>query len=390
VNDPIGQAGDTRTEVRPGDPDPIRSVDVFDCVVPLPEPLAVGSATVSSRSYAIVRIRTEGGAEGFGYAFGRGLPVARIISQALAPVLVGCDVRSPERVRERVAGAYWSYAEQGLVAVALSAVDLAVWDLLGKRAGLPLVDLLGRRDDAVDACFVGGYAKAGASWGPAALEAEIGGFVGMGARAVKLTIGGGSPREDAERLRVVRRVLGDEPLLVVDAFRTFRSLDDARARVRLLEPFDLAYLEDPFAESLAPLIVELKRHTSVPIGLGENLSGHRTFRALIASGAVDVVRCDVSVVGGVREFMAVAALCSAHGLPLSSHVHPDVHVHLAAAIAHRHPAGLEVMLPSSGLDGFHRLTGTPLVLEGGQVRVPDRPGLGLDIDWDAVDHFARA
>ena len=373
-----------------GDADLIRSVDVFDCVVPLPEPLRVGSAIVSSRSYAIVRIRTAGGAEGIGYAFGRGLPVARIISQSLAPVLIGCDVRLPERVRERVAGAYWSYAEQGLVTVALSAIDLAMWDLLAKRAGLPLADLLGRRDDAVDACLVGGYAKAGADMDLDALEAEIGGFVEAGARAVKLTIGGGAPREDVERLRVVRGVLGDEPLLVVDAFRTFRSLDDARARVRLLEPFGLAYLEDPFAESLAPLIVELKRHTSLPIGLGENMSGHRNFRALIASGAADVVRCDVSVVGGVREFMAVAALCSAHGLPLSSHVHPDVHIHLVAALAHRHPAGLEVMLPSSGLDGFHRLTRTPLVLEEGQVLVPDRPGLGLDIDWDAVDHFARA
>ena len=389
MNDPIGQAGSTQPAGEWGDADRIDSVDVFDCVVPLPGPLIVGSATVTSRSYAIVRIRTAGGAEGIGYAFGRGLPVARIISEALAPVLLGCDVRFPERARERAAGAYWSYAEQGLVAVALSAVDLAMWDLLGKRAGLPVVDLLGRRDDAVDACFVGGYSKAGADRGLDALEAEMGGFVEVGARAVKLTIGGGSPGEDAERLRVVRSVIGDEPQLVVDAFRTFRSLDDARARLRLLEPFGIAYLEDPFAESLAPLIVGLKRHTSVPIGLGENLSGHRAFRALIASGAVDVVRCDVSVVGGVREFMAVAALCSAHGLPLSGHVHADVHVHLAAAIAHRHPAGLEVMLPSSGLDGFHRLTRTPLALERGQVRVPERPGFALDMDWDAVTHFAR-
>ena len=370
--------------------DEIRSVEAFDCMVPLPVPFQVGSSIVRSRSYALVRVRTASGAEGVGYAFGRGLPVARIVSDALAPVLIGLDARRPEQARERVAGAYWPYAEQGLVAVALSAVDLALWDILGRRAGLPLADLLGRRDDAVDACLVGGYTMVGSDPSLAALEAEIGGFVALGARAVKLPVGGGDPRIDGERLRVVRSVVGDDCFIVVDAFRTFHGLDDALARLRLLEPYGLAYLEDPFAESLAPLAVELRRRTSVPIGLGENLSGHRTFRALITSGAVDVVRCDATVVGGVREFMAVAALVSAHGLQLSSHVHPEVHVQFAAAIANRHPAGLEVMLPSSGLDGFHELTSTTLQLVDGRVRVPDRPGLGLDIDWSAVARYARS
>jgi D-arabinonate dehydratase len=370
--------------------DEIISVEAFDCVVPLLVPLRVGSSIVRSRSYALVRIRTASGTEGVGHAFGRGMPIASIVTDALAPVLIGQDASRPEAVREQAAGAYWAYAEQGLVTIALSAIDLALWDILGKRAGLPLVDLLGRRDDAVDACLVGGYSKVGGGDGLDELEAEIGGFVELGARAVKLAVGGGDPRVDAERLRVVRRALGDDRLLVVDAFRTFRSLDDALARIRLLEPHGLAYLEDPFAESLAPLIVELRRHTSVPIGLGENLSGHRTFRALIASGAVDVVRCDATVVGGVREFMAVAALVSAHGLQLSCHVHPEVHVHFAAALAARHPAGLEVMLPSSGLDGFHELTRSTLTLVDGRLRVPDRPGIGLDIDWSAVTRYARS
>jgi len=369
--------------------DVITSVECFDCVVPLPEPVRVGSAVVASRSYAIVRLRTQRGAEGVGYAFGRGLPVARIISDALAPVLAGADTRVPERVRERVRGAFWSYAEQGLLAVALSAVDLALWDMLGRRAGLPVADLLGRRVAAVDACFIGGYAKLSGD-DPAALEEEMAGFVAQGARAVKLTIGDASPRDDGERLKVVRRAIGDDRLIVVDAFRTFRNLDEALHRLRFLEPSGLAYLEDPFSESLAPLLAELRHRTSVPIGLGENLSGHRAFRALIASGAVDVIRCDATVVGGVREFMAVAALASAHGLPVATHVHPEVHVHFASALPDLHPAGLELMLPSSGLDGFHHLLRTQLEVVDGAVVVPQRPGLGLDLDWPAVERYAHA
>ena len=125
------------------------------------------------------------------------------------------------------------------------------------------------------------------------------------------------------------------------------------------------------------------------IGLGENLSGHRAFRELLQSGSVDVVRCDATVVGGVREFMAAAALASASGLELSAHVHANVHVQFGAALD-LHPAGLEYMPPDSGLDGLEQLLATPA---RGRRRlravVPDRPGLGLDWDWDAVARYAR-
>ena len=121
------------------------------------------------------------------------------------------------------------------------------------------------------------------------------------------------------------------------------------------------------------------------IGLGENLAGHRAFRELISSEAVDVVRCDATVVGGVSEFMASAALASAYGLEVSAHVHPNIHVQFGAAISNLHRAGLEYMAPDSGLDGLDDLLRPQA---GGPQRRgsrPDRPGLGLDWDWDAVE-----
>jgi L-alanine-DL-glutamate epimerase-like enolase superfamily enzyme len=369
-------------------PDPIREVRCYDCSVTLPEPLIVGPATVTRRTYAVIRVRTASGLEGAGYAFGRGLPVAAIVESALAPLMLDADATRPELIRSRLAGAFWPYAERGLFAVAASAVDLALWDLLGRRLGAPLADLLGRARDEVPVCGVGGYKRAGRS-GLADLQEEMASFMRLGATAVKLTIGADNPATDVERLAAVREVVGDDCTLAVDAFRSFVNLEDALRRLRPLTRFDLAYVEDPFSETLAPLVADLRRRTGLLIGLGENLSGHRAFRELIASDAVDVVRCDATVVGGVREFMAAAALASAHGLEVSTHVHANVHVHFAAALTNLHPAGLEYMPPDAGLDGLDALLGSALAVENGRARVPSAPGLGLDWDWDAVERHAH-
>jgi L-alanine-DL-glutamate epimerase-like enolase superfamily enzyme len=365
----------------------IQEVACYACSVPLPTPLLVGEMTVSRRTYDVIRIRTSDGLDGVGYAFGRGLPVTRIVEDAVAPLLIGADPAFPELLRARIASANWPYAERGLFSVAASAVDLALWDLMGKRLNAPVADLLGRLRDEVPICGVGGYARQGVDE-IAALQEEMAGFVQLGCKAFKMTIGATDPVGDADRVAAVRQVVGDDATLVADAFRSFRSLEDALRRLRLLEPYDLSYVEDPFAESLAPLVRELRRRTGVLIGLGENLGGHRAFHELIEGGAVDVVRCDATVVGGVRELMAAASLASARGLELSTHVHPEVHVHFGAALGNLHPAGLEYMPPASGINPFHELLATQLEVHAGRLRVPSRPGLGLDFDWQAVERYA--
>ena len=368
--------------------DRIESITCHSCSVPLPRPLAVGPMTVTRRTYDVVRIRTRDGIEGVAFAFGRGLPVSRIIEDAFVPLLIGADPAFPELIRERVARANWPYSERGLFSVAASAVDLALWDVTGKRFGAPLADMLGRRRDAVPLCGVGGYSRQGGDDIPA-LQKELASYAELGCRAFKITIGVESARADARRVAAAREAIGDDAPLVVDAFRSFGSLEDALRRLRLIEPYDISYVEDPFSESLAPLVADLRRRTGMLIGLGENLGGHRAFHELIEAGAVDVVRCDATVIGGVRELMAAAGLASARGLEISTHVHPHVHVHFGAALGHLHPAGLEYLAPESGLDAFHELLATQLEIRDGCAVVPDRPGLGLEFDWGAVERYAR-
>ena len=368
--------------------DPIRRVECFDIEIDLPRPLAVGGATIRSRTYVVLRLTAESGIEGVSYGFSRGLPLAELVRRSIEPLLLGADALRPERVRAAAAAALAPYGHQGLVPVALSTVDLALWDMIGKRAGLPLADLLGRSSDSVPITGVGGYALVGERPDPERVADDLARYIALGASAVKMTIGAATPAEDVSRVRAVRDRIGPEPLLIIDAFQSFSGLEDGLRRVAPLAELDVAYFEDPFHEGLAPLAVELGRRTGIAIGLGENRAGHRAFRELVDLG-VDLIRCDATVVGGVREFMAVAALASAHGRPVMTHVHPHVHVHFAAAIDGFYPGGIEYMSPEFGLDVFPALLRTQLEIRDGRAVVPDRPGLGLDFDWDAVKGHSR-
>ncbi len=369
--------------------DPIRSLECFDCLVPLPQPVRVGAATVTHRSYVVVRLTAESGAWGTGVAFGRGLPVASIIEESFAPLLIGADSVAHQLVRETLLAAYWPYAEGSLFSVAVSAVDLGLWDLSARRLGAPLADLLGRHRRTVPMCAVASYAGEQSGDGLNALKPEVAGYLEHGFRAVKLIVGARSPEDDARRVAAVRELGGDELSIVIDAFRSFTDVETALHRLRLLERFRVAYLEDPFSESLEALNADLRRRSGFSIGLGESLGGSRAHRRLIEDGIVDVLRADASVVGGVREFLASAALASAHGLSVSPHTHPELHVHLAAAIPNLYGAGIEYMDPAVGLDAFHRLLATPLEIVDGEAIVPDRPGFGLDLDWDAIGAYRR-
>lgn len=367
--------------------DPIRCLECFDCAIPLPVPLKVGASTVRQRSYVLVRLTAESGAQGTGFSFGRGLPVAKIVQEAFAPIVVGADSITHQTVSGQLRGAYWPYSEGSLFATATSVVDLALWDLASRRLAAPLADMLGRHSRTVPMCAVASYADTGND-DLDGLRAEVSGYLEQGFGAVKIVIGARSPEADARRVAATRQLGGDELMIVVDAFRSFPDVETALQRLRLLEPHRIAYVEDPFSESLERLNADLRRRSGMSLGLGESLGGHREHRRLLEAGTADVLRCDVTVVGGVREFLASAALASAHGLAVSPHTHPEVHVHLAASIPNLYAAGIEYMDPSRGLDAFHRLLATRLEIRDGHAIVPARPGFGLDIDWDAVRRFA--
>ncbi len=364
----------------------IIQVECIEVNVPLLKPLPVGTTIVTHRGYAIVKVTLEGGVVGVGYCYTRAMPMAEIINSALAPEVIGKDSDFPEKIRQHLLAKFWHSAEHGTFTAALSALDIAIWDALGKENMISLAKSLGQQHEKVLVCSVVGYEYDDEE---TALIDEVTSSVKAGFTSFKMVTGAGTVQRDTQRVRIVRELIGPEAKLAVDAFRSFKDLDDAVRRINAIKEHDITFVEDPFHESLGTLAVNLRERTGVSIAFGESQTGHRSIGSLVTQGFIDVVRIDALIVGGVREFMAAAAIASSRGLPVATHVHSEIHIHFAAAINNLYSGGLEYMNPNNNVDVLHTLMKNPLTVVRGEALVPTDPGLGIDWNWDEINKHAK-
>lgn len=256
--------------------------------------------------------------------------------------------------------------------LALSAFDIALWDLKARRAGLPLWKLLGGNDPAVP-CYAGGIDL---DLSAKELIAQTEGNLAKGFRAIKMKVGRARLSEDVAKLAAMRAHLGEGFPLMVDANMKW-SADEAIRAARAFRPYDPLWLEEPLIPDDVAGHVRVLREGGLPIANGENLRTLWEFKQMIAAGGVSYPEPDVTNCGGVTTFMKVAHLAEAFNLPVTSHGAHDVTVHLLAACANRS------YLEAHGF-GLDRYIAEPLVLEGGLARAPDRPGHGIVFDWDGL------
>jgi D-arabinonate dehydratase len=361
----------------------ITDVRAFTCDVPVPRPIILGDIRYDSRDYVIVEVLTDEGVSGIGFGMARYAPVAQIVEANLKPLLVGQDPLLTERLWDRMYHLNLLIAQRGIFMRALSAVDIALWDIKGKAAGLPVWRLLGGHSERVPLLMAGGYVARDKTLKD--LEAELTGYVERGFRLVKIS--NGTLAEDTERLRAARHAIGPQTSLIYDAHWSWRDAAESLRVIRGWQELDLAWIEDPFPSELSRLAVRLRSGCNIPIGIGEDLAGRWAFQELLQQRAVDVVRVDVAVVGGFTEAVKVCALAATEGLPVSPHVYPELHVHLAAAL----PAvmALEMTDPAQGIEGLHLLLKTAIHIDRGEAVAPSAPGLGVDLDMTAVQRYRR-
>ena len=344
--------------------------------IPLPHVLT-DSTHGAMRAFELLttRVRDGDGAEGVGYTFtvGRnGGAVLSVLRQEIAEVVAGQDADRIEFLWNKVWWATHYGGRGGPTVLALSAFDMALWDLKARRAELPLWTLLGGHDPRVS-CYAGGIDL---DLPLDALLRQTDDNLGRGFRAIKMKVGRDRLAEDVERVRAMRGHLGDGFPLMLDANMRWTVAEAVRA-ARAFAPYDPVWLEEPIPPDDVAGHASVLTQGGLPVAAGENLRTLWDFRDLIASGGVSYPEPDVTNCGGVTAFMKVAHLAEAFGLPVTSHGAHDATVHLLAAVPNRS------YLEAHGF-GLDRYIAEPLRIEEGFALAPDRPGHGIAFDWDAL------
>lgn len=347
----------------------------------LEQPIRTSNLTIEAREFVHVEVRSEGGFTGHGFGFTRSGLVAETIEKNIAPIVLGHDARKTEELWERMYLATRYLGRKGLLMRAISAVDIALWDLKGKTANLPLWTMIGGYRERVSAFAAGGYY--GLSDDPSDVQNEFRAFRDAGFLGAKVNVGGLSFERDLERVEAARAGLGRDRFLAVDFNGSLGSARDVLAWARALEPFGVEFIEEPFLMDNLPALRALRDRSPIKIAVGEDESGRWAFAELLRTGAVDILRHDATLVGGISEWLKVAGLALSNHLTLFPHWFPEVHIHLAAAL----PScmGIEIITPESGIMNLHTLMLNPVVQEDGYATVPAGPGLGIEWNWDAIE-----
>lgn len=353
---------------------------------PRPKPIRNGKYTYTHAALNAVLVHTDEGVTGLGLGGSMMVneDIARSVLVGLKEQLIGEDPFDNEKMWD----AMWKpklIGRRGLTTRVISAIDIAIWDLKGKICGQPLYKLLGGFTNKLPTYIAGGYYEEGKGLKELAREMEDN--VAMGARAVKMKIGGMPINMDVERVRVAREAVGPEVKLLVDANNAYRYYE-AIEIARKIEKYDIFWFEEPVAPDDYRGHAMIMQATSIPVATGENEYTRYGFRDLIEHNAVAIINADAQVLGGVTEFMKVAALAQAYDLPIAPHGKQDVHVHLVAAI----PNGLMVEYYRDSTDPMwaHMFQETLRLDKEGFLSPPDRPGLGVELNREALAPFRVA
>jgi L-alanine-DL-glutamate epimerase-like enolase superfamily enzyme len=324
-------------------------------------------------AFLFAEIRTECGYEGVGYSYAKraGGPGQYAHAREVAPELIGEDPSDIRRIWNKLVWAGASVGRSGLAVQAVAAVDIALWDLKAKRAGLPLAKLLGAHRDSV-ACYntSGGFLSMSVEQvvenAQAAVRRGIGG--------VKIKVGQPDTRIDLDRVERVRGALGDGFPQMVDANQQW-SRDTAARMGRDLEQYRLTWIEEPLDAYDAEGHAGLARDLVTPIATGEMLTSVAEHRELIRQRAADFLQPDAPRVGGITPFLKIAALGEDAGLRMAPHFAMEIHLHLAAAY--------ELDPWVEHFDWLQPLFNEHLEIRDGRMLVPSRPGLGFTLSDQA-------
>lgn len=358
----------------------VRAVRARAVEVPLTFVLGTSQQALRHVPLVLIDLETEEGITGRSYLFGYLRATAPGIAAIVREIetLTAGERADPQALGARLARRFALVGVQGIVRMAVAGFDTALWDALAIAAEQPLARFLGGAPGPIPAynsCGLGLTDDLGA------LAAEAETLLGMGFNAVKLRLGYATLAEDLAAVRAARRRIGDAALLMVD-YNQGLSVDEAHARGRELDGENIYWLEEPIRHDDYTGAAALAQALATPVQIGENFSTPFGMQAALDAGAADYVMPDLERIGGVSGWLTAAELAAARGVPMSSHLFPEVSAHLLAVTPPRH--FLEYV------DWANVLLQEPLAVADGHVLVPERPGNGMVWDERAIARYQLA
>lgn len=337
-------------------------------------PISNGKHTYATAELGIVTIMTDEGIKGIGYG-------AIKFVEHFRDLLIGEDPLCVEKLWHKM----WVpklVGRRGISTRAISAIDVALWDIKAKAAKMPLYQLLGGAKELIPVYIAGGYYEAGKDLGALAYEMQE--YVSWGVKAVKMKIGALDQIQDAARVEAVRKAIGPEIQLMVDAncaYQTFEAITFAK-RIEQYEPY---WFEEPVEPDNYEGMSKIVQSTSIPIASGENEYTRYGFRDLIGHGNVPILNADAFVLGGITEFMKVSALAQAHYCKIAPHGSQTIHVHLVCAIINS--LILEYYPKRFDDVGDSIYTYSLELNKDGTVSPPNVPGHGFEPNYEVLERF---
>lgn len=335
------------------------------------------------RLVVIAEVRTEDGTVGYGLTGKKQwFAVRELINREIAPHLEGKNPIRTEQIWQELQQELNPRVQTGIWSSAVSAVDIALWDIKGKQLGEPVWKLLGGAQNPVPAYITFGLK----GYDKDQLAEVASDFVSAGEDKLKMKVGindATDPNEDAARVRAVREAVGPDVELMVDANYEF-SVNTALELCNRIEEYDITWFEEPVYGNDVELLSSLRERTSIPISAGQN-EGHRIrHRKLIASGAIDISQPNVCYGGGYTETRKVASLAHSYNLRIANGAgwpHHNMHLHAGM------PNGWRVEYHYVMWKLGEMIFDDPPAPQGGEVTVPDEPGLGLAVQRDVLDDY---
>jgi len=336
---------------------------------------------ISHWEFVVSTVTTDAGISGTGFAYTLGIggtALRELVDTYLTPLVLGADPRDVERIWTRCWWELHGLGSAGMTRFALAAIDIALWDILAKHAGVPLYRLLGGSRDRIPAYGSGINMHLD---GEPLLD-QMRGFLARGYRAVKMKVGRDNPEEDVERVGSVRRLIGSNVRLMLDANQKWTA-GEAIRRAAMLRPFDPFWLEEPILADDRVGHVHVREVTGVPIAIGETLYTRYEFADYMRAEAVDIVQADITRVGGFTEWMKIARLAEGFNLPVAPHFMMELSVHALCGV----PNGLILEDLQGGSLTDLGILAEPIRVVNGEISPPARPGHGIAFDPAALRRY---